>query len=124
MFASYQRDFASSSASLTGMDPTDAYMKVAKLPYSHLVNDLEAIAPPASLTSDHDELVGRAKDLLVALNAGDRSRVLALKGTPDTGKWKQVLDVPANLKSRLGPTASSRQSCQALENAGGGALFK
>jgi hypothetical protein len=124
MFASYQRDFAASSDSLTGMDATDAYMKVSKLPYSRLVSDLEAIAPPVTLKAGHDDLLRRAKELLTALDAGDRTKVLALKGTPDTGAWKQVLDVPDELKARLGAVASTRPACQALEKAGGGAPFK
>jgi hypothetical protein len=124
MFAAYQRDFASSSASLTGMDPTDAYMKISKGSYPRLVSDLEAITPPADLKTGHDDLIRRAKELLAALNAGDRTKVLALKGTPDTGTWKQVLDVPEDLKARLGVVASSRPACQALEKAAGGNPFK
>ncbi len=106
------------------MDATDAYMKISKGLYGRLVSDLEAIVPPPALKPGHDDLIRRARELLAALNAGDRTKVLALKGTPDTGTWKQVLDVPEDLRARLGLVASSRPPCQALEKAGGGNPFK
>jgi len=124
MFTTYQEDFANNSASLTGMDPTDAYMKIAKGPYGVLVADLEKVVPPVDVKSGHDDMIRLAEDLLAALNAGDRTKVLALKGTPDTGTWKQVIEVPQDLKTRLGPSAQARQSCVALEQAGGGNPFR
>jgi len=124
MFATYQKDFNANLASLTGMDPTDAYMKIAKAPYGVLIADLEKIVPPADLKAGHDIMIRQAKDLLAALNAGDRTKVLALKGTPDTGTWKQVLEVPQDLKTRLGTVAKTRQPCLALEKDGGGNPFQ
>jgi hypothetical protein len=124
MFVTYQKDFTSNSASLVGMDPTDAYMKIAKGPYGVLIADLEKIVPPADVKTGHEAMIRQAKDLLAALNAGDRTKVLALKGTPDTGTWKQVLEVPQDLKTRLGTVAKTRQPCLALEQAGGGNPFQ
>jgi hypothetical protein len=123
MFATYTKDFKANSGSLIGMDPTDAYMRIAKGPLTTLIGDMEKIAPPADTTPAHGEAVKRARNLLASFAANDRQAVLALKGTPDTGNWRQVLDLPVELKDRYRATAQGVKSCNDLAQAGGGDLF-
>ena len=124
MFTAYKKSFNDNLASLGGMDPTDAYAKTARQPFALLIADLEKITPPADAAAAHADTIRQAKDVLEALTRGDRQKLLALRGTPDTGKWKQVIDLAADLKSRFGAASLKVKSCQELEQSGGGNPFK
>ena len=124
MFIAYRKSFNDNLPTLTGMDPTDAYARTARQPFALLIADLEKITPPADAAAAHGDTVRQAKDVLEALTRGDRQKLLALRGTPDTGKWKQVIDLAADLKSRFGAASLKVKSCQDLEQSGGGNPFK
>ena len=124
MFTAYQKSFKDNLASLGGMDPTDAYAKTARQPFALLIADLEEMTPPAEAAAAHADTIRQAKDVWDALNRGDRQKLLALRGTPDTGKWKQVIDLSADLKARYGAASQRVKSCQDLEASGGGNPFK
>ncbi|MEP7216466.1 MAG: hypothetical protein ABI782_09450 [Anaerolineaceae bacterium] len=123
MYSSYQKSFADNLASLGGMDPTDAYAKTARQPFALLIADLEKMAPPTEAATAHADTIRQAKDVLDALNRGDRQKLLALRGTPDTGKWKQVIDLSADLKAQYGAASQRVKSCQDLAASGGGNPF-
>jgi hypothetical protein len=124
MFAAYKKNFNDNLASFTGMDPTDAYIKTAKAPFAVLITDLEKLSPPSAAAAAHQDTIRQAKDLLDAFNKGDRQKILALKGTPDTGKWKQAVELAPDLKTRFGAASGLVKSCQDLEKAGGGNPFQ
>jgi hypothetical protein len=124
MFTAYKKSFNDNLPTLTGMDPTDAYTRTARQPFALLIADLEKMTPPSDAAAAHNDTIRQAKDVLDALNRGDRQKLLALRGTPDTGKWKQVIDLAADLKSRFGAASLQVKSCQDLEQSGGGNPFK
>lgn len=124
MYTAYQKSFKDNLASLGGMDPTDAYAKTARQPFAVLITELEQVTPPPAAAAAHAETIRQAKDVLDALTRGDRQKLLALRGTPDTGKWKQVIDLAAGLKSQFGDASQRVKSCQDLEASGGGNPFK
>lgn len=124
MFTAYKKSFSDNLASLGGMDPTDAYAKTAKQPFALLIADLEKMTPPPEAAAAHNDTIRQAKDVLDAMTRGDRQKLLALRGTPDTGKWKQVIDLSPGLKSRFGGASLQVKSCQDLEQSGGGNPFK
>ena len=124
MFTAYKKSFSDNLASLGGMDPTDAYAKTAKQPFTVLIADMEKITPPPDAATAHNDTIRQAKDVLDAITRDDRQKLLALRGTPDTGKWKQVIDLSADLKSRFGAASLQVKSCQDLDQSGGGNPFK
>ena len=124
MYTAYKKSFNDNLPTLTGMDPTDAYARTARQPFALLVADMEKMTPPAEAAAAHSDTVRQAKDVLDALTRGDRQKLLALRGTPDTGKWKQVIDLAADLKTRFGAASLQVKSCQDLEQSGGGNPFK
>lgn len=124
MFTAYKKSFSDNLASLGGMDPTDAYAKTAKQPFTLLIADMEKMTPPPDAATAHNDTIRQAKDVLDAITRDDRQKLLALRGTPDTGKWKQVIDLSADLKSRFGAASLQVKSCQDLEQSGGGNPFK
>lgn len=124
MFAAYQKSFAENRESLGGTDPTDAYARTARAPFAVLVADLEQLKPPAEAASPHAETIRQAKEVLEALNQGDRQKLLSLRGTPDTGVWKQVIDLAPELKERYGAISGQVESCRDLAANGGGDPFQ
>ena len=124
MFAAYQKSFAENRESLGGTDPTDAYARTARAPFAVLVADLEQLTPPAEAASSHAETIRQAKEVLEALNQGDRQKLLSLRGTPDTGTWKQVIDLAPALKERFGAISGQVESCHDLAANGGGNPFQ
>lgn len=124
MFTAYQKSFQANRESLGGMDPTDAYARTARQPFATLVADLEGLTPPAEVAAGHEDTIRQAKEVLQALNQGDRQKLLALRGTPDTGTWKQVIDLSPALKDKFSETSMSVASCQALSANGGGNPFR
>ncbi|MBI5947527.1 MAG: hypothetical protein HY875_05275 [Chloroflexi bacterium] len=124
MYTTYQASFKENLASMSGMDPTDAYAKIARDPFALLIADLEKMTPPADAAAGHADTIRQAKDVLDALTRSDRQKLLALRGTPDTGKWRQVIDLSADLKTRFGPVSAGVKSCQELEASGGGNPFR
>jgi hypothetical protein len=124
MFAAYQKSFQENRESLGGMDPTDAYARTARQPFAGLVAELERLNPPSEAAAAHVETIRHAKEVLDALNAGDRQKLLALRGTPDTGTWKQVIDLAPQLKEQFGPSSLKVVSCQELSSSGAGNPFQ
>jgi hypothetical protein len=124
MFAAYQKSFSDNLGSLGGMDPTDAYIRTARQPFARLVDDLGSITPPTAWARTHQDAVEQAKEVLDALNRADRQKLLVLRGTPDTGTWKQVVDLPGELKSQFGATSLHVRPCQELASLGGGNPFR
>jgi hypothetical protein len=124
MFAAYQKSFQENREALGGMDPTDAYARTARAPFAALISDLERLSPPDDARAAHAESIRQAQEVLEALREGDRQKLLSLRGTPDTGTWKQVVDLAPELKSRFGEASLEVGSCQELESAGGGNPFR
>ena len=124
MYTAYKKSFNDNLASLGGMDPTDAYAKTARQPFAVLIGEMEKLTPPTEAAAAHAETIRQAKDVLDAITRNDRQKLLALRGTPDTGKWKQVIDLSADLKTRFGAASLQVKSCQDLETSGGGNPFK
>jgi hypothetical protein len=124
MFAAYQKSFQENRASLGGMDPTDAYARTARTPFAALVADLETLTPPGDVSAAHAETLRQAREVLDALNRGDRQKLLALRGTPDTGTWKQVVDLAPSLKTRFGSASQQVGTCQELRASGAGNPFE
>lgn len=124
MFTAYQKSFQDNRESLGGMDPTDAYARTARAPFAVLVTDLEQLSPPAEAASAHAETIRQAKEVVEALNQGDRQKLLSLRGTPDTGVWKQVIDLSPELRDRFGQASLEVQSCQELAASGAGNPFQ
>lgn len=124
MFTAYQKSFADNRESLGGMDPTDAYARTARAPFADLIADLEQLAPPSDSAAAHAETLRQAGEVLEALNQGDRQKLLSLRGTPDTGVWKQVIDLSPELKDRYGQASLEVGSCQELEASGAGNPFR
>jgi hypothetical protein len=124
MFTAYQKSFQDNAASLGGTDPTDAYARTARQPFAVLVADLEKLTPPAEAVAAHADTIRQAKELLDALNRGDRQKLLALRGTPDTGTWKQVIDLSAELKALFGGVSLEVESCTELAAIGAGNPFQ
>lgn len=124
MYTAYKKSFNDNLATLGGMDPTDAYAKTARQPFAALIAELEKLTPPADAAADHSETIRQAKDVLDAITRNDRQKLLALRGTPDTGKWKQVIDLAPGLKTRYGQASQQVASCKALEQSGGGNPFQ
>ncbi|MBE0609935.1 MAG: hypothetical protein IH609_11170, partial [Dehalococcoidia bacterium] len=114
MFTAYQKSFQDNRESLGGMDPTDAYARTARVPFAVLITDLEQLTPPAEAANSHAETIRQAKEVLEALKQGDRQKLLGLRGTPDTGVWKQVIDLSPELKDRYGQASLEVQSCREL----------
>jgi len=124
MFTAYQKSFADNRESLGGTDPTDAYARTARAPFAILVADLEQLTPPGEAAAAHAETIRQAKEVLDALNQGDRQKLLSLRGTPDTGVWKQVIDLSPELKDRFGQASLEVRSCQELAASGAGNPFQ
>ena len=124
MFTAYQKSFQDNRESLGGMDPTDAYARTARQPFATLVAELERLTPPAEVAAGHEDTIRQAKEVLQALNQGDRQKLLALRGTPDTGTWKQVIDLSPALKDRFRETSLGVEACQSLTASGAGNPFR
>lgn len=124
MFTAYQKAFQANLPSLGGMDPTDAYARTAREPFAALIAELEKLAPPPGAAEAHAETLKQARDVLDAMNRMDRQKLLALRGTPDTGTWKQVIDLAAPLKAQFGATAQRVDACRQLKSSGAGNPFE
>lgn len=123
MFGAYQKSFAENREALGGMDPTDAYARTARAPFARLIAELEQLTPPSDAVAGHAETLRQAREVLAALNEGDRQKLLSLRGTPDTGTWKQVIDLAPDLRERYGATSSQVGACRELATNGGGNPF-
>lgn len=123
MVTAYQGNLYNAGASVTGMDPTDAFIRLAREPYAQLVTDLERVPPLPEAKDGHAQALAEVRNLRDAIAAADRSRVLSMTLTPDTGKWRRVIPLPPDLRARLGPAADSAPACRDLRSHSGAGLF-